>query len=580
MNRYDCPILIVGAGPTGLTAALELARRGIRCRIIDTAPSPTKYSKAIGIQARKLELFEKIGVADRLVAEGHPMRGVSVFSHQQPIIQVDLARHIHSSYDYILLLPQNRIEQILIERLALYAVTVERNITLTDFTSREDGVEVSLRHMDGQEEQLVAGWLLGCDGAHSTVRHKLDLAFTGSAFEQDFALADVRLEGWNIPLDRASVFLQRGNLIAYFPLPEERFRLIIGYKSHTALDGEVTLAEVQRAIDACGPAGVRALDPVWLTRFHVNQRKVKFYSRGRVFLLGDAAHIHSPIGGQGMNTGIQDAFNLAWKLALVSAGQARRSLLTSYDTERNPVGSALLEATNRFTSIVLLHDPITVTARDTIASLVSPVEFVQQLAAGAVSELTINYRVSPYVQEYRQDIRGKLVELFPELTPHQPGIHAGDRAPDGQVSFLHKTESKRNNLHVVNGPVTEEYVPTITSTRLFDIYRSTLHILLIMPGQQPFSHRLRWQEIFNWMHRQYRGIIEAYVLLPGGVRLLEPVDIPGERILSDREGGLYKTFGIPTDGLVLVRPDGYIGLLSQSLSVKYLQEYLDNFSVK
>ncbi len=537
----DCDVLIVGAGPTGLAMANELTRHGVRYRIIDAAPTPTTTSKALGVQARTLELFEKLDLAARAVEQGTQVYGANIFSERKRIVNVNFTRKIASHYAYVLMLPQDHTERLLTERLLEQGVTIEREVRLESFTRRETGVEAVLRHKDGSQERVLTGWLMGCDGPHSIVRHMLGLKFAGNTFEQSFVLADVCLDNWPLPPDRVAVFIHHGDLIGSFPLPGGQHRVIIAYKPGEAPQDEVTLEEVQRAIDLCGPAGVRAHDPVWLSRFHIHQRKVRRYARDRVFLLGDAAHIHSPIAAQGMNTGIQDVFNLAWKFALVIHGRARPELLASYNAEREPVGRALLLGTDLGSRIAFLHHPVSAGLRDRIASLVSRLPFAQKRFARTVSQTTINYRRSPIVRDYRGNQGLPLARLLKS----EQGPCAGDRAPDALVS-------------VDQG---KEYI------RLFDLLRGTKHTLLIFS-----DHRTgQTAEILSLLANDYSDVVDAYQ-----VTSHREVQQEGEhmRVIYDPDGALHRTYGIDNTGLVLIRPDGYIGLYSQPLEIGHLQGYL------
>jgi len=322
--------LIVGAGPVGLALANDLRRRGISFRIIDSAEHPVQQAKALGIQARTLELFAKMGVARTAIERGLTTSLLSIYSEGKRLIRIDFGKHLLGSpYPYVLQLPQDETEHVLTEHLQSQGGAIEWQKELISVTQDEQGVEAVLRHAAGPEERVRVGFLVGCDGAHSTVRHLLGSQFAGTTFEQSFAVGNVRL-AWDLSYEEMFAFLHQGNFIGYFPMADGRHRVVIAYEPDKTPTGEVTLEEIRAAIETCGPAGARASEPAELTRFHINQRRVEHYRVSRIFLAGDAAHIHSPIGGQGMNTGIQDALNLGWKLALTVKGQAWARLLESY----------------------------------------------------------------------------------------------------------------------------------------------------------------------------------------------------------------------------------------------------------
>src|SRR5215469_2165821 len=443
----ECDVLVVGAGPVGLTLASELTRHGVSCRIIDKAQQPAPWSRAAGIQARTLELLEKMGVVDTFVTRGNKAQGLSVWSRQRQLAHFDFTQLIDSPYPYALLIPQHLTETILAEHLTRQqSMAIERGVALISLMQQEHGVEVVLRRSDGSETQLRTRWLVGCDGAHSTVRHLLGMEFGGTAFEQHFVLGDMQV-AWERPDDQIAGFAGRGSMIAFFPLGGGRFRVMATYHPQPgAAAEEVTLGDVEQAMQACGLHGVSLSKPVGLEGFQIQQRKVKQYAQGRILLAGDAAHIHSPLGAQGMNTGMQDAFNLAWKLALVASHRAPESLLASYQAEREPVSRALLQGTTLLTRLATLHTPVLVILRSMLLPRITSLAAVKERLASTVAMLRVSYRHSPLVRDGGGH-RGKL--------------RAGDRAPDGLV----QAGAER------------------TAMRLFERLRGTRHVLLAFAGQ-------------------------------------------------------------------------------------------------
>lgn len=383
-------VLIVGAGPTGLASAVELARRGVGVRIVDAAIAPTTDTRALGVQPRTLELFERLGLAEAAVAAGVRVTDFQVFSEGKRMLHLNL-QGLDSAYQYLLMLPQPQVEALLAARLADCGVVVERGVALTALSQRPDAVEVQLRHGDGTAERAEVSWLIGCDGAHSTVRHRLGVPFLGGAFEENFAVADVRMD-WPLPYEVFYSFLNRGNFVAYFPMPGGLHRLTIAYRPGAAPDGEVTFDELQAAVSLCAPPASRVADIAYAGRFQIHQRKVARHAVGRVFLAGDAAHVHSVVGGQGMNTGIQDAFNLGWKLAAVIAGRAGADLLDGYAAERAAVAHRLVTGTRRATRMTLLRNPIACAARRHIAPHVTSRPAVQRTLRRALTQLDVSYR--------------------------------------------------------------------------------------------------------------------------------------------------------------------------------------------
>ena len=317
-------VLIAGAGPVGLTMAAELARYGLSVRIVDKNTQRTDKSKAIVVWARTLELLDRMGpgVTERFIEAGLKAEHANIFSGAEQIGHVDLS-NVDSPYKFVLLIQQSETERLLEEQLATFGVKVERQVELKTFEQSADGVTCSLGHADGSEEKVEAQWLIGCDGAHSTVRHALGMSFEGSTMLNDWILADVHISGMQGP-PAVDIHWHAQGVLAIFPLGGTRYRVIADAgESASSGIGEhrvPTMEEVQQILDVRGPKGLVASDPVWLSEFTINERKVADFRAGRVFLAGDAAHVHSPAGGQGMNTGMHDAFNLAWKLSLVSRG--------------------------------------------------------------------------------------------------------------------------------------------------------------------------------------------------------------------------------------------------------------------
>ena len=388
-------ILISGAGPVGLTMALELTRYGIPVRIVDKAASRTDKSKAIAVWSRTLELLERTGLVQPFLDSGFKCHGTQFSNGPQTIARVSLDS-IQSPYPFALIIPQSETEHILESHLESLGVTVERQVELTGFEERDGRVVSTIRDQAGRSEVVQTEWLVGCDGAHSLVRNGLGMTFAGSTQPNDWALADVTLTGLANP-DEIGIFWHADGVLAIFPIAHERFRIIadLGQARGEGHRVDPTLEEVQAIVDRRGPGGVRLSNPIWLAAFRINERKVRDYNRGQVFLAGDAAHIHSPAGGQGMNTGMQDAFNLSWKLAMVARGACKPSLLDSYSIERSAVGDAVLRNASRMTDAAVLHNPLAQAVRNKIVHFALDLPRVQHRVAQTLAEIEITYTRSP-----------------------------------------------------------------------------------------------------------------------------------------------------------------------------------------
>jgi 2-polyprenyl-6-methoxyphenol hydroxylase-like FAD-dependent oxidoreductase len=417
-------VLIAGAGPVGLTMASEVARYGLSVRLIDKNTQRTDQSKALVLWARTLELIDRMGpdlgpgYADRFIQAGLKTGSANILSGSEEIAHVDLAE-VDSPYKFVLMIPQNETERLLEEHLATFGVKAERQNELKSFRETVDGVSCALQRADGTEETVEATWLIGCDGAHSVVRQQLGMEFQGSTLLSDWVLADLHLSGISGP-PAINIYWHAEGVLALFPLEGTRYRIIADVGESACSIGEgnrpaPTIEDVQRILDVRGPGGIQASNPVWLSSFSINERKVQDYRCGRVFLAGDAAHIHSPAGGQGMNTGMQDACNLAWKLALVSRGLCQpEPLLGSYSAERSSIAKLVLEATGKATSMAVLRGGIKQSIRDHVASLVLGFAPVKHVMANVLSEVAVGYSNSP---------------LNAPTKHAQGGPEAGKRAP-------------------------------------------------------------------------------------------------------------------------------------------------------
>jgi 2-polyprenyl-6-methoxyphenol hydroxylase-like FAD-dependent oxidoreductase len=408
-------VLVVGAGPVGLTMAAELARYGVAVRIIDKAAERTDKSKALVVWSRSLELMDRMRCGESFVTAGLKVRAARIFAGGSEIAHVSLDG-LDTPHPYGLMLPQSETERLMEQHLNTLGVQVERGVELMQFVAGLDGVTAALRHADNYQEVVDAAWMIGCDGAHSFVRHQLGMQFEGDTLPSSWILADLHLSG-GVTQDEIVNYWHADGVLVLFPIAPGRYRIIAdaGEVALGERPADPTLAEVQAVLDQRGPGGIQVSDPVWLAGFVINERKVTDYRAGRVFLAGDAAHIHSPAGGQGMNTGMQDACNLAWKLALVCRGLAApEPLLGSYSTERSEIGRKVLRDAGRLTAMATLKGGVLQTLRNHAASLALGLSPVRRVMTNAMAELSIGYPDGPLT---RAD------------GGHRGGPAAGERAP-------------------------------------------------------------------------------------------------------------------------------------------------------
>jgi 2-polyprenyl-6-methoxyphenol hydroxylase-like FAD-dependent oxidoreductase len=520
--------LVVGAGPTGLTLAAQLQAMGATCRIIDRQPDRVHESRALAIQPRTLEVLRGLGITEELVARGNDAVWVQLHAGSR-IVRVRLfgLGLDDTAYPFLLFVSQAETERILGDHLAAGGVQVERRVELVGFQADPDGVSCTLRHADGRTEQARTRYLAGCDGAASAVRRGAGIPFQGGAYPQTFALADLEVDG-DLVADAAHAFLGQTGLLLFFPLGRPAsWRLLA---MHPTLQGRreparPSLAELQALADLFTGGRLRLRDPVWTTWFRLAHRHAARYRAGRVFLAGDAAHVHSPAGAQGMNTGIQDAWNLGWKLALVARGLAAEALLDSYDAERRPVGGFVVRFTDRAFAVATSTNPILRAVRTGLVPRVVPValrlEWALAYGFRTVSQLGISYRHSPAVQEGHPKPRR--------------GPRAGDRLPDvrvardGQVCWLGEA-----------------------------LAAPRFHLLLCgHPGDwdagRPTAVGARYREVLAVHHLTHEAA-------PGA--------------LHDVDGQAFARLGVEQAAHYLVRPDGHVGYRAAGTDLDGLQRHL------
>ncbi len=523
-------VLIAGAGPSGLLLACDLVRRGVSFRIVDKLLIPSDKSRALIVQARTTEVFEQLGLVDELLASGRRIDGSRFFVDGREQVRLDFGslKIEGAPYAFLLNVAQDQTERILTEQLAREGHAVERGVELVSFEQDASGVRSRLRLRDGSEETVKSRFIVGCDGAHSVVRHGLGIAFNGAPYEQDFVLADVDMDD-DIPRDEFRIFVSNDGVFAVFPMKgEKRVRLLASRRGVRADAGDPTLPEFQELVERFLSTPARLANPFWLARFRLHHRLADRYSSGRAFLCGDAAHIHSPAGGQGMNTGLQDAWNLGWKLALVLQGRARQELLESYHLERHPVGEFLMQSTDRLFQMATSGGAVLSFVRrhiaPTLAKAVLHREGVRRFALSTIGQLGIQYRKSPIVREGS-----------PRL--HE-GLAAGDRAPDA-------------------GLLDSDGKPT----RLFLQLRGLRHKLLLFGG----SAAPQSDEVQQQLAARFPGLVDVHRIFRS-----ESAVAAG---LADA-GIAHERYGVTEPAQYLIRPDGYIAWRAKGWSAEGLVQFL------
>jgi 2-polyprenyl-6-methoxyphenol hydroxylase-like FAD-dependent oxidoreductase len=409
-------VLVIGAGPTGLVLALWLAKLGVKVRIVDKTAEPGTTSRALAVQARTLELYSQLDLADEVVARGHKTPAVNLWVRGKKAARLpfETVGEGLTPFPFLHIFPQDQHERLLIERLEALGVTVERRTELVGFEDPGDRVTARLRGPNGAEEICEAAYIAGCDGARSTVREIIGTGFPGGTYRQVFYVADVEASG--PPVDgELHVDLDEADFLALFPMAGEGRARLIGTVRDERADHVETLRFEDVSDRAIQNLKVKLHKVNWFSTYHVHHRVTDRFRAGRAFLAGDAAHIHSPAGGQGMNTGIGDVINLAWKLATVLDGRAPDSLLDSYEAERIGFARRLVATTDRAFSIATADGPLADILRTRIAPVVLSnlvrVEAAREFLFRMVSQITLNYRDGP-------------------LSAGNAGrVHGGDRLP-------------------------------------------------------------------------------------------------------------------------------------------------------
>jgi 2-polyprenyl-6-methoxyphenol hydroxylase-like FAD-dependent oxidoreductase len=439
-------VLIVGAGPTGLMLAVWLVRQGVGVRVVDEEPGPALETRAIAVQARTLEFFDQLGLGKRAHEEGREVHAADLWVHARRAARVrlgDFGRGI-SPHPYFFILTQDRTEAILLDELRTHGVDVDWSTRLTGLRQDKAGVGAVLRHADGRKETARTRYLCGCDGARSATRTLIGATFPGGTYDQVFYVADVTATGALVE-GELNLCLEDDRFYAYFPMPGRDHYRIVGLVPDELAEGTQELGFEDVRADVEGHFPARVQDVSWFATYHVHHRVTHTWRAGRVFLAGDAAHLHSPAGGQGMNTGLGDAVNLAWKLAAVLRGEADPALLDTYQAERAPFARTLVATTDRAFALVVSPSRLARTVRTRLVprlvALATRLPAVRRLAFRTISQTRIRYPDSPLSAGRAGRVRG------------------GDRLPwvplaDGSSNFEPLT-ARRWQVHVHGTPGAE-----------------------------------------------------------------------------------------------------------------------------
>lgn len=389
----DTDVLIVGAGPVGLFLANECARRGLRWRLIEARPSQSEHSKALAIFPRTLEIFDMAGVVAPFLEAANRVTSIDVIAHGRTLAHMPFAPE-ESPYPFIAMVPQNVTEKLLVDQLRAKNGVIEYETSFVSAVQSDNFVSVTVAQKSHRRD-INAAFVVGCDGAHSAVRHHLNLPFEGAEYHDIFMLADIETNK-TLPADRLQLCPNEFGPLAIFPMSATRRRIVATIPNPKGDAPSLNL--VKTILSQRAPSGIEVRDLHWSSYFHIHHRRVAQLRKGRIFLAGDAAHIHSPFGGQGMNTGLHDVWNLVWKLDLVLRGHGNEELLNSYSTERVPVIRHVIEITDFLTRAMATPNKFAQALRDAVIPMVSRLAPFQHAFVQRFSELGIAYHGSPIVE--------------------------------------------------------------------------------------------------------------------------------------------------------------------------------------
>lgn len=524
------PVLIVGAGPTGLTLANELHRHGINFRIVDKKEKPVPTSNALAVQSRTLMIWDDIGIVDEALSRGVMIQAINIYFDKKRLpVRFDL---LDSAYPFILSLPQHETESILIDYLTSQNINLEREIELIDIYQSNKNVLITLSDKKGNKEDLEADWVIACDGAHSVIRKKLNMPFEGKDLTQHFVMADCKIKS-DLAENEANAFLTSRGPMFVVPFAEDKSRVIIEVTREKNLDNIKTPSAdlIKEMAAERSPLEIKIKEVDWTSSFHLHARIVPKFQSGRVFFAGDAAHLHSPAGGQGMNTGIQDAYNLGWKLASIIKNKVNPMILDTYHEERYRVAEQIINRTTTLTKFATVHRGIVRSIRNFIMKIFLKFKRVQRNVLQSVSELSINYRNST---------------LSYDAMAHLRGPKAGDLILDSVIS-------------------------TNASDRLYDYLRGTKFSLIVfLSNDEDTLANKDAQKILLELKNKYSDEI-SFICIATRHDILTWEDVR----LMDTEFLLHLKYRVKKPCLYLIRPDKYIAYRSLIRDIDSLVEYCD-----
>ncbi len=508
-------IIIVGAGPIGLYCANECLRYGIHCEIIEKNPTLSEHSKALGVHMRTLELLLPLELAQKFIEQGNPFERIRIHKNGKVLAHISL-KGLDAPLDYPIILPQNQTEALLHENLVQKGLEVAFNTELMDLEQTETGVTVTLKDASGTQQKTF-DWVIACDGAHSKIRKLCAMDFKGGRYNQNWWLADVELD-WVLDIHTLSGFFSDAGACVCFPIKGKLHRFVTPLPDdcHEPLNLENFEAQIRNKVQI--PFKINKA--IWLSAFRISHRQIDNYQKQRIFFAGDSAHIHSPAGGQGLNTGLQDIQNLIWKLALVTQHNASEALLKTYNDERHKVGEHLLKQTDEMTKAILLTNPVQKAIRNFALKTISKLPFMTKKIAKQMSMLTIDYNQSPLINK-----------------SHLGPFSAGRLMPN--IHFYDEHQQKHNLFHLVNKP---KHTLLIYTANLTEHVKTT----------------------FKKLETTYTDICDLIF-----INREKTDNFIENQSLRDKDS----IFGKESTSMILIRPDQYVALCNKTLDKQVLRNY-------
>ena len=517
-------VLIVGAGPSGLMMAAQLLRHGVQPIIIDDKQGPTSHSNALVVQARSLEIYRQMGIVDGVLSNGNPVKGASFNIDQKERATFELTgiAHDQTAFPYLFLYQQFKNERTLLEYLTLNCCPVYWNTSLLSVKQIDQKVEVQLKNGE-QFSFVTCDWVVGADGAHSAVRKRLQIPFNGDTYRHEFFLADVELSNKDLSADYVQLFLTKNGFAGFFPMPEENCYRIIGNLPDASQKQDWKIEDILPLLNKTTGKAINLVNNNWFTVYRLHHRMAENFRQQRCFLIGDAAHIHSPVGGQGMNTGLQDAYNLGWKLAGVVNEQIADSILNSYADERMPVAKTLLATTDRIFTLVMSRSWLIGLFKKWVVPkllrLIWSKENSRRLFFKQISQTGLSYRNSKINLHLSEAVNVKAGDRLPYLKVFDEKKQ--------QTTDLHEWCSKPGFTLIVLGKLTE-----------LDLF-----------------------SLAKWITQQYPAFLNFFYLPP-----------------SEKNQHVFDAFEIGENQSksLIIRPDMYIGFINDKVDMVLMDNYLRN----